>query len=308
MLSDMFQKARHWFEYMVVRNVVSAATALPWRTGRQLGRAIGSFYYRVDRRRRRVNALSNLAQAFPHKSEDELKTLVKGVYRHLGAALLDSLYFGRFVSNWPAERLYETRGLEKLADLPASTGAIFVTGHFGHWEILGAVASLLGYPVWSVRRPFDNAYLEEYLRSMRGVTGQRMLSKEGFLRQMIRLLEGGQNVAVLIDQDARRHGDFVDFFGRPASTTTAPARMAVRTGAPVVFAYARRIGEQNRFRIVLSDVVRPRADADRQSEIQRITQRLTSDLECVVRRHPEEWLWLHRRWKTYPGKYSRRED
>ncbi|MFO7957957.1 MAG: lysophospholipid acyltransferase family protein [Candidatus Brocadiia bacterium] len=298
------QKAIHWLEYAVVRNVVGALTALPWRAGRRVARVMGTIYHLVDRRRRRRNALENLRDAYPEAGEEELRRLLKEVYRHLAATVLDGFYFARFIGKWPEHRLFQTHGFEKLNGTPNGTGVVFVTGHLGQWEILGAAASLLGYPVWSVGRPFDNEYLEQWLQRLRGITGQQMLPKHGFLRYMIRLVERGENVALLIDQDARRHGRFVEFFGRPASTTTAAARIAIRTGAPVAFVYGRRIDEQNRFNIVLDDVVWPQEGRDRDAEVHRITQRLTTDLERVVRSHPEEWLWLHRRWKTYPGKYE----
>jgi len=303
-VSKRVQKVAHWIEYAAVRSLVSALTILPWRTGRRVAGAIGSLYYVVDRRRRRRNAMANLRDAFPDACGEELEQLLKNVYRHLGATVLDGFYFARFIGKWAEDRLFETRGFEKLNGVPNGTGVIFVTGHLGQWEVLGAAASLVGYPVWSVGRVFDNVYLDQYLRKLRGITGQHMLPKHGFLRHMIRLVERGDNVALLIDQDARRHGQFVEFFGRPASTTTAAARIAIRTGAPVAFVYGRRIGEQNRFSIVLDDVVWPEKVGDRDAEVHRITQRLTTDLERVVRRHPEEWLWLHRRWKTYPGKYD----
>jgi KDO2-lipid IV(A) lauroyltransferase len=183
---------------------------------------------------------------------------------------------------------------------------VFVTGHFGCWEVLGLSASALGLPVWTLGRMFDNVFAQRYVQQLREAAGQRMLPKEGVFRHMVRLVQNRRNVALLIDQDVRRHGIFVDFFGRPASTTPAAARIAVRTGAPVAFVYARRIPGRNRFRVVIADVVWPRRDSARSAEVKRITQRVTGDLEEVVRRWPEEWLWLHRRWETYPGKYRRR--
>jgi KDO2-lipid IV(A) lauroyltransferase len=117
------------------------------------------------------------------------------------------------------------------------------------------------------------------------------------------LLKRGQNVGLLVDQDARKTGVFVDFFGRPASTTPTPARLAIYTGAPIAFVYARQVGRASRFRIVLADLIEPQQQGDPDAEVRRITQRLTSDLEREIRNAPEEWLWLHHRWKTYPGKY-----
>jgi KDO2-lipid IV(A) lauroyltransferase len=121
--------------------------------------------------------------------------------------------------------------------------------------------------------------------------------------QALRALRAGRNLAFLIDQDARRDGIFVDFLGKPASTTASPARLAYATGAPIAFMYARRLGRQSRFQIVIADVIWPRQDAEETGEVFRMTQRMSRDLEEVVTKWPTEWMWMHRRWKTYPGKY-----
>ncbi|MHC5034914.1 MAG: lysophospholipid acyltransferase family protein, partial [Planctomycetota bacterium] len=126
----------------------------------------------------------------------------------------------------------------------------------------------------------------------------------GALRHIIRLLRRGESVGFLIDQDVRRDGIFVDFFGKPASTTPMPAKLAIRTGAPLVFVYARRVAGKNRFRLVLQEIFLPRHEDPAEVEIRNLTQQITSELEGTIRQAPEEWLWLHRRWKTYPGKYG----
>jgi KDO2-lipid IV(A) lauroyltransferase len=302
---QLTKRLTDWLEYMVLRNACCAFQIFPWPVGRRMARIFGRLAYCLDRGRRKANASENICRAFPNMTRAEARDLLKRVYCHLACTILDGFHFARFVRHWEQEDLFETEGFEKLEGVQDGTGIVFVTGHFGQWEVLGAVAPLIGYPVWSMGRTFDNVFIEDYIRRLREITGQRMLGKHGALRQMVRLVEKGQHVAMLIDQDARRHGMFAEFFGRPASTTTAPARLAIRTGAPVAFVYGQRIAGENRFRIVLTDVVQPRSDGDRQSETRRITQRITRDMEEVVRQSPEQWLWLHRRWKTYPGKYGR---
>ncbi len=297
--------ALDWVGYALMRNVVAAVQVLPWRSGRALARGLGRVACVLDRSTRKANAEENLSRAFPELSKQEVKAIIRDVYPHLSTVLLEGLEFSRAVMRGQGRGLLETEGFEQLKEAGRQTGVVFVSGHFGQWEVLGAAAQLLGYPLWTVRRGFDNVFVEDYVRRLRKQRGQRMLGKHRVLRRMIRLVERGQNVAMLIDQDARRHGLLVDFFGRPASTTTAPARLALRTGAPVAVVYGRRIEGRNRFRIVLENVVRPDPDADYRSEVRRITQRITHDLENVIRRAPERWLWLHRRWKTYPGKYPR---
>jgi len=295
--------ARDALRYALARAVASLLQALPWETGRELMGVLGDLAYVLDRASRKRNAAANVMRAFPSLDEKAARRLLRACYRHFCQSILDTLNFTRFAGHWPNEHLFEAEGFDRLDGLDGRTGVLFVTGHFGHWELLGTASRLLGCPVWSVMRRRRNVFVDRYIERMRRRTGQRLLDRHGALRKIIRLIRGGEHVAFLMDQDARRHGIFVDFFGRPARTVDSPARIALRTGAPLAFVYARRIGPR-RFRCVLSDVIVPRLDADRDAEVRRITQRLTADLEDVVRQAPHEWLWLHRRWKTYPGKYD----
>lgn len=298
----MCLKALHGAQYAAVRVFCGLLGRLPWGLSRRFGRLIGHLCYLMDRRSRKERTVANLQQALPHLSKADAVCITRRVYCHLAESVVDLLQCSRRMQGSDGMEMFETVGFEKLAGTEG--GVVFTTGHFGHWEVLGTAASLLGYPVWTVGRGFENPHLDGFVQRLRGVTGQRMLPKHGAAARMFRLLKEGQNVALLIDQDARRHGIFVDFFGRPASTPHLAARLCVRTGAPAAFVYAQRICGQNRFRVVCRDVVRARPGADPREETRRITQQLTHDLEQLVRRHPDQWLWLHRRWKTWPGKYG----
>jgi KDO2-lipid IV(A) lauroyltransferase len=288
------------FLYAYARSVTGFQTATPWDVARVNARLAGDMGYWMDRPSRRQLALANLRKAFPEWSDEQALETLKEVYRHLSESVLDSLKVAAALVRGEAAQLIELEGFDRLEELHGDTGIIFVTGHFGHWEVLGATASLIGYPVWSMARPLRHAALARDVARLRRASGQGTIPAKGGLRKAIRLLQGGQNIAVLIDQNVRRGGVFVDFFGRPASTTPGPARMAMYTGAPVAFVYARRIPGQNRFRTVLSDVILPRQDGDVGAETLRITQQFTRDLEEAIRAAPAEWFWLHRRWRTSP--------
>jgi len=295
----------HRLEYIGLRILAALIHVAPWGLVRAMARGCAWLAWLLDRRERKARAAENLRRAFPQMSPREANRTVRRVYRHLAECLFDLLKLAKLARQGDGARYFEAIGFEKLEDAARQTGVVFATGHFGHWEVLGTAASLLGYPVWTIGRNFDNALIDEYVRRVRGVTGQRMLPRHGATLQMFRSVREGENVGILIDQDARRHGIFVDFFGRPASTTDMAGRLCVRTGAPAAFVYAQRIPGQNRFRIVCADVIHPDPDAPPESEVRRITQRLTKDLEDVVRQAPQQWLWLHRRWKTWPGKYRK---
>ena len=303
---DALRRRRERLEplvYVGARYAHAFLNLLPWSASRSVARCLGRLAYLLDSRERRAMALENLRRSFPSWTAAHAEQVLKDVYHHLAVSISDTLSFVRLVRGTGLDQLVERVGFEKLEGVRRRTGIVFVTGHFGHWEVLGAALPLLGYPVWSVGRPLRNRLVDRYVRRMRQKTGQRMLSSRGAMLQLIRLLKRGQNVGLLVDQDARKTGVFVDFFGRPASTTPTPARLAIYTGAPIAFVYARRAGRASRFRIVLADLIEPQQQGDPDAEVRRITQRLTSDLEREIRKAPEEWLWLHRRWKTYPGKY-----
>ena len=294
----------HSLQYGYVRTVIAVVQALPWPLARLVARGMAWGTWALDRRSRKQEAAENLRLAFPDMSPKQARRTVRRVYYHLADSVLDWLKLARLAARPNVKDLFDVVGAEKLQGRPAGKAIVFVTGHFGDWEALGIAASLMGYPIWAVGRSFDNELLDAYVNRLRGVTGGHVVSKHGATLQVFRILAEGTNVALLIDQDARRHGIFVDFFGRPASTTDLAARLCLRTGSPAAFVYAHRIPGQNRFRIVCADVVLPRPDEDPQAEVHRITQRLTWDLEEAVRQMPEQWLWLHRRWKTKPGQYD----
>jgi len=290
--------------YAVTRVVMGVLLLLPWSVSRQVARGMGVLGYLLDRASRKDTARYNLRMAFPSWDDAQVVRTLRRVYMHLSESLVDSYRFLHAAQHGRTGDLLECVGMERLSEVPKDRGIIFVTGHFGHWEVMGAAAGFIGHPVWTVGRRFRNEFMDGYVTRLREGTGQQMIDKHGAPGRMLRLLRRGDNVAFMIDQDVRRNGIFVDFMGRPASTTPAAARMALRTGAPIAFVVAERLDGQNRFRITLKDLVFVDGDGAADGEIHRITQRLTSDLEAVVREAPAKWLWLHRRWKTYPGKYT----
>jgi KDO2-lipid IV(A) lauroyltransferase len=291
--------------YAAARGVLALLQTLPWALGRRAAGLLGDLAYVIEgylHCRRREISLANLMRAFPALSRWEAEGLLRRSYRHFAEVLLDALNFARVAGHRP--ELVVPVGWERLAEVEPATGVIFATAHFGNWEVLGMACPLLGFPLWSVVREFDNVFVDRYVRRVRCATGQRLVCKHGGLRRIVRLLEQGKHAGFLIDQDAGREGIFVDFFGRPAKTFDSPARIAMRTSAPVAFIYARRT-EGNRFECVLADLIPPDPAAEPAAEARRITQRLTADLEELVRLAPQEWSWRHRRWKTYPGKHGR---
>jgi KDO2-lipid IV(A) lauroyltransferase len=164
----------------------------------------------------------------------------------------------------------------------------------------GYLFGVFGFPPNSVARALDNPYLDRFLRSFRERTGQKLIPKTGGFDQMEEVLKSGGVLSFLADQDAGQRGLYVDFFGRPASTHKAIALLALEYEAPVVVGYARRIGPGFRYEVGCTELIEPDVWTGTADDVRLLTQRFTTALEQVIRRNPEQYLWLHRRWKHQP--------
>jgi Kdo2-lipid IVA lauroyltransferase/acyltransferase len=173
---------------------------------------------------------------------------------------------------------------------------IFVTGHFGFWELQAMVHALRVEPITMLARTLDNPALNRVLEDIRTRTGNAVIYRKGTIRRILRVLQEGHGVAVLIDQHIQtRDAIAVDFFQRPAATTAAVAALALRTGAPIMPVFALPM-PGGRYRMIYEHPVEP-PPADSPDPVRELTQRCTDVLEMYVRRHPELWLWMHRRWR-----------
>jgi Kdo2-lipid IVA lauroyltransferase/acyltransferase len=282
-------------EFGAVRLVSALVSLLPMRLVRGCGAALGRLAYAVDRRHRRI-ALDNLAAAFPSRPERELRGLARAMFAHFGSLLLELLKFGTY-SPERMRAAIDVEGAERARQAyDQQRGVLFFTGHFGYWEIQAIVEPLHGHPISVLARPLDNERLNEMLERIRTQTGNSVIYREGAVRRVLRELAANHGVALLIDQHLHTpDAVYVDFFGRPAATTSALAALALRTGAPVVPVFALPL-PGGRYRLVYEHPVDP-PRADTPDAVREFTQRCTDVLEMYVRRHPELWLWMHRRWR-----------
>ncbi len=285
--------------YLAVRVVVCVLQAIPFTTACRLAHFLAWVAYRVDTRHRLV-ALENLQMAFPGRYTDaERDALVRQVYRHFLTMVVEMVHLPRMlhVTNWKRfARLREGRRIVEclLSDRPL----LIVTGHFGNWEVAGYALGLFGFTTHAIARPLDNPYLDSFLRRFREKTGQKILAKQGDFDRIQQLLADGGVLATLADQDAGQRGLFVDFFGRPASTHKAVALMALEHNVPMIVVGTPRLDGQ--YVMWCCDAIFPE-DYDKSPDaVKAITQRFTSDLESLVRHAPEQYFWLHRRWKHLP--------
>jgi KDO2-lipid IV(A) lauroyltransferase len=275
------------------------ARALPFSGASALGAATGRLAFALLGRRRRIavgNVRAALGDPTRGSSAEEVARLA---FIQLGRSFVEFLWLrGRSPEELLRRVTFE--GYEPLAERArAGKGMILVTGHYGNWELLGAALRALGYPVRYLLPPQSNPGSDAYLDSVRRSLGIES-TKIGFgMREALRAIRSGDFLAMLPDQDARRIGLHVPFFGRPASTHTGPARLAVRSGCPIAVGFLVRAAS-GRFHTRLEAILEPRSGAPEQEEIARLTAELTTLIEAAVRRHPDHWYWLHRRWKTLP--------
>jgi KDO2-lipid IV(A) lauroyltransferase len=287
---------RRRVEYWLVKAVQMVVRWMPDAAVRALGTSLGLAFYALDRVHRRT-ALLNLASAFPGRPERQQRAIARAAFAHFGRLLVDLLKFSTLSPEAMLARVeFDGEDRARLA-YSAGRGVVFFTGHFGFWELHALVHALRLEPFSVIARPLDNPHLNALLEEIRGKTGNPVIYRQGMIRPVMRTLAAGHGIAVLIDQHIQpRDAVYVDFFDRPAATTAAIAALALRTGAPVVPCFALPLGT-GRYRMVYEHPIEP-PQAESADAIREFTQRCTDVLEMYVRRHPELWLWMHRRWRN----------
>ena len=293
--------ALDYLVYVVVRLLVMILQALSVEQSYAFAGWLARLMYRVDKRHR-VVAMENLQHAFGNKySEAERDQIVRGVYLHFCRMIVEMLHIPRKMHLWTWRNRIELLGQEAAVEQLLQRGpVIMVTGHYGNWEMAGYLFGVFGFPTHAVARTLDNRYLDRFLRSFRERTGQKLIDKNSGYDEMLAVLKSGGALSFIADQDAGQRGLFVDFFGRPASTHKAIALLAIEYNAPILVGGARRIGPGFRYEVVTRDIIRPDDWNDQADAVRYVTQRFTTGLEELIRETPEQYLWLHRRWKHQP--------
>ncbi len=272
---------------------------LPERAGYRLGSAIGTAMRWLSPRHHRI-VMTNLRLAFgEEKSEGELRAIAHGCYRHLGKCLTE---FIRLPGMTPEEvrRVTDLKGAEHIeAALARGNGAIILTAHLGNWELTGARLAVEGYPLTVIARPQRDTALTDYILRTREAAGMRVLHRDFSVRRSLKALRSNQVVGILLDQNAGDDGIFVDFFGHPASTAPGAAAFALRTDAVVLPTHSWR-NPDNRLSIVIEEPAPLIRTGDRDHDLLANTAQYTKMIESHIRAHPEQWFWLHKRWKSRP--------
>ncbi len=284
-------------EAAAFRAVLFALRA-PGRTrGRRAGRALGRCVSRWVPVRREV-ALANLAAAFPEKSDAERRDIYRRMSETMGITLAEFARFGgrrdEPLSSWI--RVENLNAVDRA--LAAGEGALLVTAHFGNWEILGGALAEHGYPMTALAARQRNPLVERLFTAYRENVGMASITVGKSFRPLLKALQKGACVATLADQDGGPHGFFLPFLGRPASVQAGLFRLLARRGTPMVTGFAIRDGEG--WRAEIQEPEFPRSGVDPETEAQRLAAVYSSRVEDYVRRYPDHWFWLHRRWRTRP--------
>lgn len=291
---------RHHLEYALVWPLVKILGALPRPLARALGIMLAGAVYHLHRRLRKVG-LRNLEIAYPEMAATERRRIVRGVFVSLGRQLAEFCQFPNYTrDNVSQVAVYE--GFENFdAAQRRGKGVLFLTAHLGAWEVGSFVHSIHGHRLRIVVRALDNPYIDRLVERYRILHGNSTFEKQDFARGLISAMRAGETVGLLMDQNMTPPaGVFVDFFGVPACTASGIARVALHTDASVVPAFTVWDDVRRKYRITFAPQLALRKTGDDERDVVSATQLFTSVIEEYVRKNPDQWLWVHRRWKSRP--------
>ena len=279
------------------RTILLLFGSIPLKIRKTFFRAIFILFYHFSGKNRLIT-LHNLIRSFPEKSPPEITRIAKNVYLNLGTAAAEFFEIPYLTEENMSEWV-KLEGLENYTKaLSKKKGILFYTGHLGNWELGGACLGLHSLHVNVIYRALDNPVLEDFVAWFRTHTGHKVIPKGGAARKIIKLLKKNEMIGILIDQNVSwREGVFVDFFGRPASTTTGLAALALQTEAAVIPVFIIRL-EDGTYKIIIYKEVKITKTDDYEADLFENTQRFTNIVEDIVRKYPDQYFWLHQRWKT----------
>ncbi|MBI4881024.1 MAG: lysophospholipid acyltransferase family protein [Planctomycetes bacterium] len=296
-------------EYAAARGLLLVTRLLPVRASLGLADLMGDLAYLLDRAHRRV-ALGNLAQVFGGAPSDRVhKQMARRVFRHFVRVGTEFALLPRLIEKGGLDQVIEVAGKEHVLEAQRpGRGIVVFSAHLGNWEVIAAAGEPLGLKLHSVGRALDNPLLDRFLARERGRYARSVIPKEGGLPRIARALRQGDSVAMLLDQHAGRRGIEVDFLGRPASTFRAAAELAVRFDLPLLGGFGIRVDRAPRFLLQFEPPLWPDRGAPREEEVRRLTQAVSDTIARQVRSHPDQWNWLHRRWRQRRQKRRRTQQ
>lgn len=307
-MHERLERGRHLLTYLAVRVFICIVQTLPLDACERLAGLLATLFCNILGIRRRI-VDDNLRHAMPELSDEQRHQLSWRMWRHLFLLVAEVAHAPRKIheTNWRQfVRLDRSERLVRalLDDRPL----VLISGHFGNFELAGFILGILGFPTYTVARTLDNRHLDAFVNRFRGVTGQHIVPKNGGYEQILSILRQGGTMAFLADQYAGSKGCWVNFFGRPASAHKAIALFSLDNQAPLFIGYARRLDKPLTYELALEGIADPNCLPAEQRGIRELTQWYTTGLEAVISRHPDQYWWLHDRWKDKRGVRSRRRN
>lgn len=290
---------REWFEYIAAWSGLKLLGLLPRRAARFVGAQFASLAYHSRPSLRRI-AMLNLIIAFPDWSEAQRQRAIRGMVQQVGWMAGEFSQFPKYTKE-NIEGIVVVDGFENFdAARRCGKGVLFLTGHMSAWELAPFAHALYGYPLHFLVRPIANTRVDTLINGYRCRPGNQPIEKNRSARAILKVLSDGGTVGVLADHNTSAEGVFVDFFRVPAATTSGLARIALRTGAAVVPGFLSWDSAIQKYRLGFQPAVSLARTGDEEKDIVENTARFTKVIEDWVRAHPDQWLWVHKRWKTRP--------
>ena len=291
---------RRWLEFVAAWLTLMALGALPRPLARSAGALLARLAFHLRPTLRRT-AVINLRLAFPDLSEAERRRILRSMVRQVGWMAGEFAQFPRYTRE-RIERIVVLDGFENFdAAHRLGKGVLFITGHASAWELVPFSQAFYGYPLHFLVRPLDNSRVDALVNRYRCLSGNTPIEKNKSARAMLQTLRAGGTVGVLMDQNTTpEEGVFVDFFGVPACTTSGIARIALRTEATVIPGFLFWDEQKRKYRLRFEPAIEIQRTGNEENDIRENTARFTRAVEDYIRRHPEQWLWVHKRWRTRP--------
>jgi Kdo2-lipid IVA lauroyltransferase/acyltransferase len=287
-------------EFAVVWVLVRLMALLPRKAARSFGAVIGWLAYWIVPRLRNVG-IQNLELAFPGWEDEQVEQTLRRLYRNLGWLLAEFCQMPKYTRE-NSRNFLRYDGLDRyLAARDKGKGVLIVTGHLGAWELSSFYHSLMGYPMSMVIRRLDNARVDGLVNHIRCLHGNRVLHKDDFARGLLGAMRQGETVGILMDTNMTPpQGVFVPYFGKLACTASGLARVALKTGAAVLPGFMLWEESEQKYVLHFGDEIVMERTGDGEADAVANTAKCTATIEAYVRRYPDQWLWVHRRWKTRP--------
>jgi KDO2-lipid IV(A) lauroyltransferase len=291
---------KEWLEYAAVWLILKILGALPRRVARGFAALVTKLLFSLQSELRKT-AEFNLRLAFPDRTDAQRKDLTRKMVRNLGWMAAEFARFPRLTKE-NIEKTVILEGHENfLEGQRRGKGVLYLTGHIGAWELSSFAHALYGYPLHYMARPLDNKRLDALVNEYRCSSGNKPIYKNESARVMLKILKDSGTIGILADQNTMpEEGVFVDFFGKLACTTTGLARVALHTGAAVVPGYAYWDETIHKYRLRFEPPVELIRTGDTERDVFENTRRFAKVIEGIIRKHPDQWVWVHKRWKTRP--------